>query len=164
MNAAGMGLSVRVESLRHAVALLGYQRLARWLTLLLASDEGRGPTGPLLARTAIARGRLMELLGEGHARGAQGDDLFITGAFSLLPAMLRMPMEVALHELALPPAVAEALLARTGDLAPYLRLAEACEDPSLDGVAALCRMLSVPPRALNLAQLQAADWVARLGV
>jgi EAL and modified HD-GYP domain-containing signal transduction protein len=164
MNSAGMGLSTRIESLKHAIALLGYQKLARWLTLLLATSDSKDPTAPLLARTAITRGRLMELLGEGRFDVAQRDNLFIAGTFSLLPAMLMVPMATALEELELPDPVAEGLLHRTGDFAPYLKLAEACEDPSLAGVAKLCKQLGIAPKALNLAQMQATDWVNQLGI
>jgi EAL and modified HD-GYP domain-containing signal transduction protein len=82
----------------------------------------------------------------------------------LLPAMLMVPMQDALQELDLPPAVAEGLLSRTGEFAPYLKLAEAVEDPSLSGVAQLCKELTIAPKALNLAQMQATDWVNQLGI
>lgn len=164
MNSAGMGLSTKIDSLKHAISLLGYQKLARWLTLLLASTESKDPTAPLLARTAIIRGRLMELLGEGRFDVGQRDNLFIAGTFSLLPAMLMVPMAQALEELDLPKSVADGLLHRTGEFAPLLKLAEACEDPSLAGVAQLCKELDISPKALNLAQMQATDWVSQLGI
>jgi EAL and modified HD-GYP domain-containing signal transduction protein len=164
MNSAGMGLSGKIDSIKHAISLLGYQKLARWLTLLLASTDSKDPTAPLLARTAITRGRLMELLGEGRFEVAQRDNLFIAGTFSLLPAMLMTPMATALEELDLPKSVADGLLYRTGEFAPLLKLAEACEDPSLAGVAQLCKELDISPKALNLAQMQATDWVSQLGI
>ena len=164
MNSAGMGLATRIDSLKHAISLLGYQKLARWLTLLLATADSRNPTAPVLARTAITRGRLMELLGEGRFDVAQRDNLFIAGTFSLLPAMLLVPMSTALQELELPAPVVEGLLNRTGEFAPYLKLAEAVEDPTLAGVAQLCRELEISPKALNLAQMQATHWVDQLGI
>lgn len=164
MNSAGMGLPTRIESLRQAIGLLGYAKLARWLTLLLATSQSRDPTAPLLARTAITRGRMIELLGAGRFDEAEADHLFIAGTFSLLPAMLMVPMSDALKELSLPPQVAQSLLERTGPYAPYLRLAEACEDPALTGVARLCAELSISPKELVLAQTRASDWVSRLGV
>jgi EAL and modified HD-GYP domain-containing signal transduction protein len=164
MNNAGMGLSTKIESIKHAIGLLGYNKLARWLTLLLATADSKDPTAPLLARAAITRGRLMELLGEGRFDVAQRDNLFIAGTFSLLPAMLLVPMSAALEDLDLPAEVADGLLHRTGEFAPYLKLAEACEDPSLAGVAKLCKQLSIAPKALNLAQMQANDWVTQLGI
>ncbi len=164
MNSAGMGLATKIDSLKHAITLLGYQKLARWLTLLLATTDSKDPTAPLLARTAITRGRLMELLGEGRFDVGQRDNLFIAGTFSLLPAMLMVPMATALEELELPAPVTQGLLERSGDFAPYLKLAEAVEDPSLAGVAQLCKELSITPKALNLAQMQATDWVNQLGI
>lgn len=164
MNSAGLGLSTRIDSLKQAISLLGYQKLARWLTLLLASTGSNDPTAPQLARTAIVRGRLMELLGEGRFDVAQRDNLFIAGMFSLLPAMLMMPMAQALDDLELPKPVTDGLLHRCGEFAPLLRLAEACEDPSLAGVPQLCKELEISTKALNLAQMQATDWVARLGI
>jgi EAL and modified HD-GYP domain-containing signal transduction protein len=164
MNSAGMGLTTRIESLRHAIALLGYAKLARWLTLLLASSQSRDPTAPLLARTAITRGRMIELLGEGRFEPAQADYLFIAGTFSLLPAMLMVPMSEALKELDLPEPVTQSLLDRSGPYAPYLKLVEACEDPTLAGVAKLCAQLSITPKELVLAQTRASDWVAQLGL
>ena len=164
MNSAGMGLTTKIESLKHAISMLGYQKLARWLTLLLATSDSKDPTAPLLARTAIVRGRLMELLGEGRFDVSQRDNLFIAGTFSLLPAMLMVPMKTALEELDLPAPVADGLLHRSGDFAPYLQLAEAVEDPTLAGVAQLCKELDITPKALNLAQMQASEWVAQLGI
>ena len=164
MNSAGMGLLTKIDSLKHAIALLGYQKLARWLTVLLATTETRDPTAPLLARTAIIRGRLMELLGESRFDSSQRDNLFIAGTFSLLPAMLMLPMAQALEELDLPQPVVDGLLYRTGEFAPLLKLAEACEDPQLTGVARLCKELDISPKALNLAQMQATDWVKQLGI
>jgi EAL and modified HD-GYP domain-containing signal transduction protein len=163
MNTAGNGQATRIESLRHAIGLLGYNNLARRLTLLLATVDTRDPTAPLLARTAVARGRLMELLGEGRFEAAQRDNLFIVGTFSLLPAMLMVPMQQALDELELPQTVAEGLLGRTGPYADYLKLAEACENPSLAGVAKLCGRLELSPGTLNQAQTEAARWVAQMG-
>jgi EAL and modified HD-GYP domain-containing signal transduction protein len=45
MNSAGMGLSTRIDSLKHAIGLLGYNKLARWLTLWLSRLLGNHLAG-----------------------------------------------------------------------------------------------------------------------
>ena len=47
INAAGFGLSCEIQSFRHAVNMLGYEKLNRWLSLLLgtASKRGRSLSG-----------------------------------------------------------------------------------------------------------------------
>ncbi|MFP5394207.1 MAG: EAL and HDOD domain-containing protein, partial [Gammaproteobacteria bacterium] len=62
INSAGFGATREIQSLRQAIAMLGYAPLYRWLTLLLASASTSGYS-PVLMETAVVRGRLAELLG-----------------------------------------------------------------------------------------------------
>ncbi|MFD2272983.1 HDOD domain-containing protein [Undibacterium arcticum] len=63
INSAGFGLGREIQSLRQALAMLGYQPLYRWLSLLLATASTTGYS-PVLLETAVIRGRLTELLGQ----------------------------------------------------------------------------------------------------
>ena len=56
INSAGFGLSCEIESFRHAVTILGYAKLNKWLSLLLVTAS-RDPSAAALMQTAIARGR-----------------------------------------------------------------------------------------------------------
>ena len=48
INSPAFGLSVEVTSFRHAIMLLGYQRLKRWLALLLASGSRDANQKPVI--------------------------------------------------------------------------------------------------------------------
>ena len=54
INSAGFGLSCEVQSIRHAVSILGMQPLYRWLSLLLVT-AGTGPTAPPAFKEADGR-------------------------------------------------------------------------------------------------------------
>ncbi len=64
INSAGFGLGAEIQSLRHAVTMLGYSPLYRWLTVLLTTASTAGYS-PVLMHTAVVRGRFAELLGKG---------------------------------------------------------------------------------------------------
>ncbi|MFC4161676.1 EAL and HDOD domain-containing protein [Chitinimonas lacunae] len=164
INSAGFGLSCEINSFRHAVTILGYQKLYRWLTLLLVTASSDSGTPPALMKTAVTRGRLVELLGQHMLDGTDRDNLFIVGVFSLLDVMLDMPMDKILETLLLPESVTEALLDRSGIYGPFLELAEACEDPDMSDVPRLCEHLQLTPEMLNRAHVQALAWVEELGV
>lgn len=164
INSAGFGLSCEIHSFRHAVTILGYQKLYRWLTLLLVTASSDAGTPPALMKTAVTRGRLVELLGQHLLDGTDRDNLFIVGVFSLLDVMLDMPMESILETLLLPDPVSEALLDRTGIYGPFLELTEACEDPEMTDVPRLCEQLAISPEMLNRAHVSALAWVEELGV
>lgn len=163
INSAGFGLSCEVQSIRHAVSILGMKPLYRWLTLLLAT-AGTHPASPAQARTAITRGRLCELLG-GHVMSKSDlDNLFITGVFSLLDAMLDTPMEEILDRLIISEDIAEALLNRGGMYGPILALAEACESQDLAKMEELTLSLMLTPEQVTKDHLQSLAWIEQLGL
>jgi EAL and modified HD-GYP domain-containing signal transduction protein len=152
INSAGFGLSCEVQSFRHAVAILGYAKLHRWLSLLLVTAT-KDPAAPALMQAAIVRGRFMELAGKGFFDRQEQDNLFITGTFSLLDALLGTPMEAILEDMVLPQPVTDALLGRESVLKPFLELARACEDASGERLASLAPALHLSAEATNRALL-----------
>jgi EAL and modified HD-GYP domain-containing signal transduction protein len=136
-------MMIAVESLRHAIELVGARRLARWLQLLLSTVEEPSAAAATLSRAAVIRGRMLELLGAEYFEGTDCDNLFLVGAFSMLPSMLMQPIGEIVAPLALPEAVADALTQRQGRYGPLLELAEAMEAGSNARVEALCERLTL---------------------
>lgn len=158
INSAANGLLQPVRSLSHALMVLGYDQLYRWLTLLLfASGEPDFRTLALM-KHALVRGRFTELLGGERLPPSERDGLFIVGVFSLLDAMLNVPMAQAIANLKLPPEITQALLKREGLYAPYLELALATEEGEeriLETYAAAC---GISAKEINEAHAQALLW------
>ena len=163
INSVGFGLSCEIQSIRHALSILGYQQLYRWLTLLVVTTNENG-TPSALMKTAITRGRLTELLGHELIDSGERDNLFIVGIFSLLDAMLEMPMDKVLEKLTLPENIADALVRREGIYGPFLALAEACESADIQQIHDLATSLAIDPNTVNEAHLKALAWVEELGV
>lgn len=153
MNSAKFGLDGHIESMRQAVALLGYRPLFRWLSLLLAMTSKAG-FSPALLQAAIIRGRFMELLGQGLLHKSEADNLFVVGTFSLLDQLLGIPLNEVFSQVVLPETVVQALRAREGVCGPFLALAEACERED-GGAAALANALSMNAERVNQAHLAA---------
>ncbi|MQM31110.1 MAG: histidine kinase [Candidatus Accumulibacter phosphatis] len=154
INSAGFGLSCEIQSFRHAVNMLGYDKLNRWLSLLLATAS-KDPMAPALMYTALLRGRLMELLSAGLVDKAEYDNLFITGAFSLLDVLLGVGMEQALDAMRLPDTICDALLGHGGRYLPFLELALSSEGDQGQLIAEQAAMLGLTADQFNRAQLQA---------
>jgi EAL and modified HD-GYP domain-containing signal transduction protein len=156
INSAGFGAGRQIESLRQAIAMLGYAPLYRWLVLLLATASSSGYS-PVLMETAVVRARLCELLGQKYLPRSEGEYLFVAGMFSLLDRLLGLPMKEVLETIQLPDEVVRALLTRGGTYGPYLALAEACELNS-QLVASMAASLDISPTDVNKAHLSALAW------
>lgn len=163
INSVGFGLAFEIQSIQHALSTLGRVKLYRWLTLLMVT-AGESSTPPALMKTAITRGRLVELLGASFFEKKDLDNLFIVGIFSLLDAIVRMPMEVILERIQLPEAVLEALLKREGVYGPFLQLTEACEGADSQRIIELSELLQMEASEVNKCHIAALAWVETLGV
>ena len=163
INSVGFGLSCEIQSINHALTILGRKQLYRWLTLLMVT-AGENSTPPALMKTSITRGRLTELLGESYFEKHDRDNLFIVGVFSLLDAILKMPMETVLEKIQLPETVSEALLTRSGIYGPFLQLTEACEDSDNKRILEIAELLQFDATKVNECHIAALAWVETLGI
>jgi EAL and modified HD-GYP domain-containing signal transduction protein len=129
-NSAASGLRVRVDSLRHAITLLGRRQLQRWLQLLLYAGAPGAYIPSALMQLAATRGRLMELLAGRLQPGQREleDQAFMTGIMSLMPTLLGIPMADILAGINVAANIRSALEDRSGLLGDLLLLTEALED------------------------------------
>jgi EAL and modified HD-GYP domain-containing signal transduction protein len=159
INSVGFGLTVQVQSFRHAIMMLGYQKLKRWLALLLATSSKDANMRPVML-ASFRRGLFLEqLVGQTHDEAAR-DEVFILGVFSLLDKLMKKPFDELLGNLAVPESVYETLVDRTGQYVPYLRIVEAIEqgpDPALTGALDECLMTLADCNRAVLRTLQAPD-------
>ena len=161
INSSGFGLSCEVTSFRHAVMILGLKKLFRWAALLMTTSRASG-SPPAVGQTAVVRGRLMELLAAELLPPEECDNAFVVGVFSLLDAMLGVPLEHALETVALPQPVLDALLHNKGVFAPFLELTKACESGDDEAFARTAEALHLSNRQVNWAHLQALAWAESL--
>jgi EAL and modified HD-GYP domain-containing signal transduction protein len=162
INSVGIGLQYKVASIRDAVMLLGYDFLWRWLSLLVFAGVDLTAAQRVLLNTAVIRGRLMELLGQGNLSSKDGNFLFVVGIFSMLDALLGLPIEQVNTKLNLPEEVTAALVAREGRYAPYLELALAFESNNLARAERLCANLGIDLSMASQMHLAAIEWAGIL--
>ncbi len=130
INSPAFGLSVEISSFRHAIMILGYQRLKRWLALLLATAS-KDPNMKPVMYAAVRRGLLMEELARSSGDSEMRGELFICGVFSLLDRMFQQPFNELLKTIPVPERVYQALADNTGPYEPYFKLVQAIEGNSL---------------------------------
>jgi len=130
VNSAAMGFT-GIESIPHALRLLGRTQLERWLTLLaMASFSNGGARQRELFKLSLTRARLLELMSDAGDR----DQRFLVGMFSMLHVLLQAPMRDVIATLQLSETVSSALLERTGPHGAVLAGLEAYEVGDWDRV------------------------------
>jgi c-di-GMP phosphodiesterase len=164
INSAAFGLRVEVASFRHALMLLGYTRLKRWLALLLASASKERDMKPVMF-SALRRGLLMEELARASAGGndePMRNEAFICGVFSLLDRMLAQPFAELLKSVPVPDTVQQALVSGQGPYHPFLEIVRAVENESIFDIRQSAEHLLLGEAEINRAVLRALAAAAQL--
>ncbi|HEY0970371.1 MAG TPA: EAL domain-containing protein [Gemmatimonadales bacterium] len=144
VNSGAFG-GIGIESIKHAIRLLGRAALHRWLSLLLISSlASSSEVQNELVVVAMQRARMCELVAEALGRRRERDAAFMVGLFSLLDALMRVPMDEILARINLADELRQVLLKRTGPQAPILRLVEAYEAARWDDVFTEAGALGLP--------------------
>ncbi len=154
VNSAAFGLPVQITSFQHAVMMLGYKKMMRWLSLLMATASKDSNTFPMM-HASIRRGLFLEFIGAEDNQPELRDELFITGAFSLLDRITGAPFEQLFELISLSEGIVDAIVHRQGKYAPYLALIEAIERSDPIGIAKITDALALPVSACNRALLKA---------
>ena len=164
VNSVNIGLRQKINSLRHAITLIGLDKLRHWVHLALfatADNQNRGLNNPLLEMAAV-RGRLMEHLVMQRQSVPRGYELaeaaFMTGIFSLFDVLFEVSMEVIIEGLNLTGEITRALLRRGGDLGQLLALAEMVEQANFGEVERLLIAVDISVEELVDAQMEAFNW------
>jgi hypothetical protein len=144
VNSAAYGLRHEIQSLRHALMMLGFTTLARWLREQQpVHDSSAGALAEAdlhpVRYAMVMRSRLAQHLLESGA----GDDLraevYLTALFAQIDRLLQKPLGGLIQKLPLSGRIFDAVLRATGPYHPLLEVARAQGDPAeLAALPALC--------------------------
>ncbi|MFM2053488.1 MAG: hypothetical protein RL456_1525 [Pseudomonadota bacterium] len=162
INSPVFGLTVEVTSFSHAVMLLGYQRLKRWLSLLLVT-AGNDPNLRPVMYAAVRRGLLMEALAPEGCGSEVRNEMFICGVFSLLDRMFQQPFVDLLRTLPVPDGVYQALAEERGPYHGLMALVRTLEGGTGLDVREHVQANDLPMRRVNRALLKALASALHLG-
>ena len=154
LNSPAFGLSAEISSFGHAIMMLGYGRLKRWLALLLASSSKGANARPLM-HAAVRRGMIMEELVRANGDAEMRGEMFICGVFSLLDRLLQQPFSELLGSVPVPERVQQTLRGEGGLYEPYLDLVRAMEQESVVEIREATERLMLSAAEVNRALLAA---------
>ena len=129
VNSAAYGLRREISSLRHALMMLGFRELGRWLTDQVPEGDPDEDLHPL-RQAMVMHARMAQ-----HLLATGSDDLlraevYATALLSRLDRLLRQPLPELLHKLPLPGRVFVATLRHDGPYFPLIDMARALASPA----------------------------------
>jgi c-di-GMP-related signal transduction protein len=166
LNSASLGLRVRINSIKHALLMLGEGPLKNWASLILLGALAKDKPGELLL-TSLIRAQFCETAGKHSPVTRSADELFLMGMLSTFDAILDVPIDQVLAEMRLSEDLIAALNGSGGKLGPLYSLVRLVERGHWAGAAARASEIGISD--LETAQFYReaviwADEVHKLGV
>lgn len=160
LNSAAFGFSMKIDSIRHAVTLLGTNRMRYWLRMIVLSDLVAPGKPEELLLLALSRGRFFEELAlAGRCPAIPHEKMFLFGMLSLIDVMLDMPFAKILDKLPLSDSLKEGYTTADSPMAGYIHLARAMEQGHTEEFARFCELLDLPKKCVAEASLKAGEWI-----
>lgn len=155
-NSSAYGVARRIESVHHAIVLLGVAQVRQLAALLAVAHAGEERAE--LAVTGAVRARVMSALAVDSGRG---EAAFTVGLLSVADGLFGMPMEQLLAEVPVSDDIRAALLEGDGPLADGLAIARASEHADLAELRRLAPGRSGEVQQVYRAGLEWADSMLR---
>lgn len=152
INSPVFGATQQITSFSHAIMMLGYKKMLRWLALLMSSTSNDINNLPVM-HASVRRGLFMEQLAAGDSD--KRDALFIVGAFSLLDKITNQPLSEIFKAISVANDIQDAVMSRTGPYADALLLIEAIEKGLPSKIFALQSRVGISSIECNSALLHA---------
>ncbi len=164
LNSAAYGLKHKVKSIPHAISMLGWRQVSSWLRVVLISDINEGDENAELLLTAAQRAKFLELVALRYSFwGFEPESMHLLGLFSLLDAMIGIPMSEIVSYLPLDFGLKSALCGDAdSEYLPLIALAQELEEARWEEAEAAISRLNLDKAGTMAAFQEAVTWADEL--
>ncbi|WP_415237929.1 EAL and HDOD domain-containing protein [Seleniivibrio woodruffii] len=162
INACQYCLRTEINSIRHALTLIGRENMRKWLTIMLYASTGGKIFKSTLLETAMLRAHTLELLsikvfGENYTGRA---DAFFIGLLSYVDVVLGVSKEDLMESINVKPLIREAVLERKGELGNLLAILEDVDDANSEIKRNKLAALRLTEEDISDVKFRGLDWLA----
>ena len=157
-NSAALGLKNEVYSIRQALTMIGQRNIKKWVSILAVSAFTDKKPKELM-HTVVKRGQFCELLAPlfGYVN-KEAQSLFLIGMFSLLDAIIDMPMEKVIEQVAVSEEISDTILGRKTPYSDVLNLAIAFETGEWGKMNFIIKKHKLVDKEIIERHIQAIEW------
>ena len=162
INSTAFGIRHKVNSIDHAIRMMGTRELSRWITLVAMKGMLDGKPEELVTTAAI-RAKFCELAAQKTHMQSDGTKLFMVGLFSLVDAMLWQPLAEILQALPFDEKIKATLLGEENKFRQVLNIILAYERGDWRRVNELAVLLGMEEKDVATCYRDAVAWASGHG-
>ncbi|MHB9093190.1 MAG: EAL and HDOD domain-containing protein [Eubacteriales bacterium] len=157
INSAAFGFRSKIDSIKHALVLLGIQEIKNWVSLIILRGMGEDKPDEITT-SSILRAKFGELIAPKVGLQERSSDLFLMGMFSMIDALISRPMTDILDELPIAEDIKRALLGKECHYRDLYELILAYEKGNWEEFSALAARIKLDEAEVPKIYLQSLAW------
>ncbi len=157
INSAAYGFRQRVQSIKHALVMLGLVEVKKWVSLIALREMCKDKPDEIMICSMI-RGRFGELLAPKVGLGSDSSELFMVGLFSMIDALVDRPMGCVVADLPISDDVKNTLLMQESKYLPVFNLILAYERADWESFSTIARQLKLSEQEVPDLFVQSLEW------
>jgi len=158
VNSAAYYTRNKINSIKHALTILGCKELRKWFSLMMVRDAGADQPKELI-RMSLIRARMAELLLKSTSLKRRSSEGFLLGLFSLIDVILNRKMDEIAEELPLEEDILAALYKEDSEFLGIISLIELYEKGEWERAKVYLKEYNLEFLTVSSSYLEAIDWV-----
>lgn len=157
INSAYFSFSMKIESIRHALILIGMREIKKWASIFALSSIGEDKPVELL-NVSLVRAKFCEFIADEIGQKKKENHFFLMGLFSVIDALLDRKMEDVLKDIYLDDEVKKALLGEENSYSDVYNLVIAYEKGDWENVNGYVEKLGINEVVLPTYYYSSTKW------
>lgn len=145
INSAYFSIPNEIQSIKHALSLLGNSEIKKWITFIALSSIGDDKPKELII-SSLFRAKFCELLSNNNQQ--YNSQLFLIGLLSLLDILIDIPMEKILNDLPLPDLIKIPILGGDNCLSDIFKLVVSYEKAQWNKIEEYSKKINIDSEIL----------------
>ena len=157
INSAAFGFRQEIESIKHALVLLGIKEIKKWFNLVVLKQLATEKPKEVM-RVSLIRAKLSEFLGTQIVKEVETSKLFMMGLFSMIDVLMNRELEELLAELPIANEIKAGLLGEKGLFRDIYQLVLAYEEGKWEQVNYYIEKLELEEELVTKSFVESINW------
>ena len=157
INSPAFYTNSKITSVNHALVLLGFNEIKKWITIIMMRDLGASKPDEIV-RASLLRAKMAEQIASPIGIRGRKNELFLVGVFSMIDTLMNRTLFDILSEIPLEIEIVEAILGFDNDLKASFDIVLAYERGDWEKVNKICVGKNVDSKKIRIAYMKALEW------
>jgi len=158
INSPAFYTNSKITSVNHALVLLGFSEIKKWITIIMMRDLGANKPDEII-KSSLLRAKMGEQIATALGMRSRKNEMFLVGVFSMIDTLMNRTLFDILSEIPLEIEIVQAILGFDNDLREAFDIVLAYEKGEWDKVNMMCVGRNIDVKKIRDAYIKSLDWV-----